>query len=154
MVPFSLTKPLISCWWNSFVFFFFFLVTQTSSCEWSRKDHFFLYYYYFSTKPKLYSNSFPMPSQTHKPLSLNTLTLISQIFQSMIQRGLVCFRDQKLSGKKRMVRTQRMEKSKYVRNWSHNEWRNDKGRTALLFYLHQRNMNINYSVQNSKESQY
>lgn len=114
---FPLTKPLISCLCHSVVSFFF-LVTQTFSYEWSRKDHFFLCYYSISTKPKLYNHSlpFPMPSQTHKPLSLNTLTLISQIFQSMIQRGHVCFRDQKPGGKKRIVRTQMMEKSKYVRN--------------------------------------
>lgn len=139
MVSFPLTKPLISCWCNSFVFFFFWW-HKLLSVNGVGKDHFFLCYYSIGTKPKLYNNSFPfpMPSQTHKLLWLNTLTLISQIFQSMIQRqrGLVCFRDQKLSGKKRMVRTQRMEKSKYARNWSHKshtQVKNCQGKNCFAF---------------------
>lgn len=127
---FSINKTVKKMLMQFFCLFFFFLVIRTYSCEWSQKDHFFLCYYSIGTKPKLYNNSlpFPMPSQTHKPLLLNTLTLISQVFQSMFQRQreLVCFRDQKLSGKKRMVRAQRMETSQYVRNRSHKSHTNEE----------------------------
>ena len=131
MVSFPLTKPLKICCCISFSFF----GTQTFSSEWSQKDHLFLCYFSIGRKPKLYNYSllFPMPSQTHTPLSLNTLTPSSQIFQSGIQgqRGLVCFRDQKLSGKKRTARTQRMEKSKYGRNWSLKS--HTKGKNCFAF---------------------
>lgn len=116
MVPFPL-KPLKSCCCIFFLFWWHKLFPLNRV----KRVTFLLCCYSTGIKPKLYNNSplFPMSSQTHEPLLLNTLTPSSQIFWTEIQwqrTGL--FQGSEAKWKVKSCQDTKDGESKYERAWS------------------------------------